>query len=63
MSEIRTTKIDGQEFVLYKDYLIAQEEIRQLKHQIKHLINYYKEVWEDLIQTYKDLEYYDKEDD
>ena len=63
MSNIRTTKIDGQEFVPYNDYRIAQEEIRQLQYQIKCLINDYKKVWEDLIQTYKDLERYDKEDD
>lgn len=63
MSEIKTTKIDGQEFVPYNDYLIAQEEIRQLKHQIKHLINYFKEAWEDLIQVYEDLERFDKEDE
>ena len=94
MSEIRTTKIDGQEFVtltdylrlkeekqeleylwdineelkeenkkLNNDYLIAQEEIKELKRQIKHLIKWNKSVWESLIQVYKDLEYYDKEDD
>ena len=63
MSEIRTTKIDGQEFVTLTDYLIAQEEIKQLKNQIKHLIKWDKSVWESLIQVYKDLEYYDKEDD
>lgn len=44
MNEIRTTKIDGQEFVPYKDYLIAQEEIKQLKNQIKHLIKWNKSV-------------------
>ena len=63
MSEVRTTKIDGQEFVTLTDYLIAQEEIKQLKNQIKHLIKWNKSVWESLIQVYKDLEYYDKEDD
>jgi len=94
MSEIRTTKIDGQEFVtltdylrlkaekqeleylwdineelkeenkkLNNDYLIAQEEIKELKRQIKHLIKWNKSVWESLIQVYKDLEYYDKEDE
>lgn len=63
MTKIRTTKIDWVEFVTYKDYLIAQEEIKQLKNQIKHLINWNKSVWESLIQAYKDLEHYDKEDD
>jgi len=94
MSEIRTTKIDGQEFVtltdylrlkaekqeleylwdineelkeenkkLNNDYLIAQEEIKELKRQIKWLINDSKKVWESLIQAYKDLEHYDKEDE
>lgn len=63
MNEIRTTKIDGQEFVPYKDYIIAQREIEGLRRQIKWLINNYKKVWEGLIQTYKDLEDYDKEDD
>lgn len=63
MEEIRTTKIDGQEFVPLTDYLIAQEEIKQLKNQIKHLIKWNKSVWESLIQVYKDLEHYDKEDD
>jgi len=44
MSEVRTTKIDGQEFVTLTDYLIAQEEIKQLKNQIKHLIKWNKSV-------------------
>ena len=48
---------------LNNDYLIAQEEIKELKRQIKWLINDSKRVWEALIQTYKDLECYDKEDD
>lgn len=63
MDKIRITKIDGQEFVPYKDYIIAQREIEGLRRQIKWLINNYKKVWEGLIQTYKDLEDYDKEDD
>ena len=63
MNEIRTTKIDGQEFVPYIDYIIAQREIEGLKRQIKWLIKESKRVWEGLIQTYKDLEDYDKEDD
>lgn len=63
MNEIQTTKIDGQEFVPYIDYIIAQRENEGLRRQIKWLINNYKKVWEDLIQTYKDLEHYDKEDD
>ena len=48
---------------LNNDYLIAQDEIKELKRQIKWLINDSKRVWEALIQTYKDLECYDKEDD
>ena len=48
---------------LNKDYLIAQEGIKELKRQIKWLINDSKKVWEGLIQTYKDLEHYDKEDE
>ena len=63
MEAIRIQKIDGQEFVPLTDYLIAQEEIKQLKNQIKHLIKWNKSVWESLIQAYKDLEHYDKEDD
>lgn len=31
MNEIRTTKIDGQEFVTYKDYLRLKEENKKLK--------------------------------
>ena len=30
MSEIRITKIDGQEFIPYKDYLILKEQIQEL---------------------------------
>ena len=32
MSEIRTTKIDGQEFVPYKDYLRLKEEKQELEY-------------------------------
>jgi len=32
MSEIRTTKIDGQEFVPYKDYLRLKEEEQELEY-------------------------------
>ena len=44
MEAIRIQKIDGQEFVPLTDYLIAQEEIKQLKNQIKHLIKWNKSV-------------------
>ena len=44
MEAIRIQKIDGQEFVTLTDYLIAQEEIKQLKNQIKHLIKWNKSV-------------------
>ena len=32
MSAIRTTKIDGQEFVTYKDYLRLKEEKQELEY-------------------------------
>jgi regulator of replication initiation timing len=32
MTEIRTTKIDGQEFVPYKDYLRLKEEKQELEY-------------------------------
>ena len=110
MNEIRTTKIDGQEFVTLTDYLrlkeenkvvwILNDEIRrinknlrednkklkeekqeleylwdineelkeenkkleddyqELKSQILCIVRESKRVWEDLLQTYKDLENY-----
>ena len=82
MSEIRTTKIGGQEFVTLTDYLRLKEEkqeleylwdineelkeenkklkddYQELKSQILCIVRESKRVWEDLLQTYKDLEDY-----
>ena len=37
MSEIRTTKIDGQEFVTLTDYLRLKEENKNLKEKLEQI--------------------------
>ena len=49
MNEIRTTKIDGQEFVPYKDYLRLKEE----KEKIEKFIEISKTEWKKVVKNWK----------
>ena len=49
MSEIRTTKIDGQEFVPLTDYLRLKEENKDLNKQIEQFKKWVK-AWTNIIE-------------
>lgn len=49
MSEIRTTKIDGQEFVTLTDYLRLKEENKDLNKQIEQFKKWVK-AWTNIIE-------------
>ena len=49
MSEIRTTKIDGQEFVTLTDYLMLKEENKDLNKQIEQFKKWVK-AWTNIIE-------------
>ena len=49
MSEIRTTKIDGQEFVTLTDYLRLKEENKNLNKQIEQFKKWVKS-WTNIIE-------------
>ena len=53
MNEIRTTKIDSQEFVPYKDYQKLKEDLEQFSEAYKRYRDYEKE---ELAESCYDLE-------
>lgn len=53
MNEIRTTKIDGQEFVPYKDYQKLKEDLEKFSEAYKRYRDYEKE---ELAESCYDLE-------